>query len=687
MFLKLGFTTLACSLCVLNFAEAARGFDKNMQNPRTVGDTSSMLQEMHGQMKLMQEQLGSLKASQQLLSAENAIKNLTPKVRKLEIHLERLEKQFSSSVSSEEVSNMKNDLYDLKSKLTALIQSPDTSVESTLSALNPTLDRMQKQVFFLYEAVKSNAKKHENELNQKMDEIMQRFVKFEGDIGERLTDAQGTAASLTLIRQALQHNHTMLNALKVDYETLKNEKINLLTQDVDALKTQVDKDELLSNLTNLKTQIGKLAVVFKKSLGSIESASLLSEKSLAMSEEALKSCEKLSTDQNKHLQGLRILYNREKNLEEQFSLVKTVVEQQASKFSQKLDDMFQQLPVEKLTKAINFLRNNNKIALEEIASLKSQFELSSGEYKKQMEEIGARLEKSHDLLPALEKQDQKIQVLYHKTKDLVSKKDLEQYTSALFQDEMAIQRILETLNEQNQKLSQFSSLSQDFVNKNEFVELVSHCESQKSRTESLVLELEACQKKMNELYAISYQNRSQSEGQAQLEAMIRATSEKVEKIQKQNVSLYKAFKELSTSQEVSELKSKYEELNEKISAINESVTNRKDEVQQSLVDAKVQSLSDQLLNMQQKLDEKDAFINRLAKRVAFLTKSLQDKLESAQAQDTVDINQIKLELQEKIEKELKAVHNDRLVFETLIQRIAALEASLNADESAFEAKD
>ena len=41
-------------------------------------------------------------------------------------------------------------------------------------------------------------------------------------------------------------------------------------------------------------------------------------------------------------------------------------------------------------------------------------------------------------------------------------------------------------------------------------------------------------------------------------------------------------------------------------------------------------------------------------------------------------------LEEKVNKDLRAVQNDRMLFETLIQRVAALEASLNSEETLKE---
>lgn len=369
---KLGFTALATSLFLIHPLDAARQLDKSMQNPRTLSDTSSMLQEMHGQMKLMQEQLGTLKASQQLLSAENAIKHLTPKVRKLEVHLERLEKQMSQSASLEEISQIKNDLFDMKTKLSALISAPDSSVDAALNALNPTLERMQKQVYYLYETVKTNSEKQEQDVQDKLTKLVSKLGLFEEDVSKKIDDLQATGSSLLLIRQALQQNHNVINTLKIDLETLKNEKMNEIFNQLEQVKVQANQDELIHKMAYMKQQIQKLAQVFKKSITSVESTSQLSEKNLELTNQLGQKVSDIETLQSKHANSMRVLYQRGENLKNQLDLVKTVTEQNYQDSLNKAEQLLARYPVERFSETLKVLADNYNIVADQIEDLKKR---------------------------------------------------------------------------------------------------------------------------------------------------------------------------------------------------------------------------------------------------------------------------------------------------------------------------
>lgn len=633
---KINLVTAALSVMILNPLDAARGVERTLKSPQTVKDTSTMLQEMNGQMKVMQEQLGSLKASQQLLSAENAIKNLTPKVRKLEIHLERVEKQLASGASNDELNSLRNDFLDMKDKLQALISAPDTSVESALSALNPTLDRMQKQVYYLYEAVKKQSESHEKELNEKMSLVAKKMSQFENDIQTKLADMQGTASSLTLIRQALQHNHSLISTLKVDIESIKNEKIGQLYQDIQNIKMEFSKDDLINKVTTLKTHLTKLATVFKKSLANLQTTTQIAEKSLAQSNVCDTKIKDLLEDQAKQLNGLKALFQKNQSLNEQLSLVKSVVEQSEQGLIEKVKQEVETYKLGSVKKGLFLLKKDHDQMAEEINLIKKSNEAFYLEQQANFEDIKAKANKFNEVDEKLGILDKKSMALFNHVKNLASHSEIDKLAQGL-----------------GLSLDKIDSLYQD----------MKHVHDEINQTLQKNQQIEQQMTKISESYS-------------HFESM----QQKLDKLSMQCVYLHKQMKSSSQATDLQAFKDQIAELSIKVNALMEVKPQDMLEKVSNHIQSKLEVMQGEINSLNQKLDEKDTQISKLTRRVAFLTKTLSEKLEQS-PQDSLDLNQFKTSLEEKVENEIKAVQSDRMLFETLIQRVAALEASLNVEDN------
>ena len=588
-------TTLACSLLILNPLDAARQLDKNLQNPRTINDTASVLQEMHGQMKLMQEQLMSLKASQALLSAESAIKNLTPKVRKLEVHLERLEKQIEQTATGDELTKLKNDVYDLKSKLGALINAPEANVDATLRALNPTLDRLQKQVHYLYESNKNQVQKNIDFVEEKINQVSQRIEKCQFDVAQRFEDIQGVGSSINMIRQTLQQNSSLINGLKVDMEGLKNEKIGLISKDIQALKDQINKDKLVENIAHLKQQINKLAHVFKNSLGSIENANQQSEKTLEKINNQEHKIKFLSEIQDKHKMGLNALNKRTQGLNSQLQLFKTVFEQ-------------------------------NVLTLDHFNTIKSVIDNTQAEMNVKYTSMESQITALASLKPEITTLDKKSQFLYQKNQDLDNRFNNFIILQTKVDDSMTdLKTKIEVLNQETKG---------NFQVVDNQISAIKNLEFDKK--------IDSLNKKCNALY-LKIKN-SPSKDDLNIFALTLANLES----KLNNISSTDSFESMDKKS--------------------------------SQVALKVEALQDEIVSLTKKLQEKDELLEKLVRKVTFLTKSLQVKADQNTSSEHPDLTSFKSEIEEKVNKELKAIQNDRSIFETLIQRIAALESLINQDD-------
>lgn len=631
---KLNIVTAVLSVVILNPLEAARDIEKTLKSPQTVKDTGSMLQEMHAQMKMMQEQLGGLKASQQLLSAETAIKNLTPKVRKLEIHLERLEKQLALGASSDELNSLKNEFLDMKERLQGLIATPDTSVEAVLSALNPTLERMQKQVYFLYEAVKKQADMHQKELHEKMGLVAKKMGEFEKDIQIKLSDMQTAASSLTLIRQALQHNHSLITTLKVDVESIKNEKIGQLFQDIRNMKQEFSKDELITKLTSLKASLAKLVTVFKGSLNSIQTSAQMAEKSMTLVKGCDSKLQELTTAQAKHLKGLKLLFYKNQALVEQLAIVKSVVEQAEQGLIEKVKTEVESYKLSSIRQGLIFLKNNQDKLVNEINVLRKNNEMLALEQQANFDDIKAREHQMQDIGEKLGVLDKKSTALFHHVKNLASRAEIDKLAQGLGLSLDKIDSLYGDLKQVHEEISQTLSKNQQI-------------EEQISKVNTSYLEFEQMKQKL-------------------------------EKLSMQCVYLHKQITTQTPALELQAFKDQIAELSLKVNTLLESKPQELVEKVSLQVEEKMQTMQTEIRGLYQQLEEKETQLAKLTKRVAFLTKTLAEKLEQS-PQDSLDFNQFKASLEEKLDKEIKAIQSDRMLFETLIQRVAALEASINIE--------
>lgn len=683
---KFGFVALGCSLCVLNPLDAGRQLDQTLHNPKTVADASSMLQQMHGEMRLIQEQLGSLKASQQLMSTENAIKLLTPKVRKLEVHLERLEKRLESVASSSELSHLKHDVSDLRLKVQVLANAPDVSVESALSALSPTLERMQKQVYFLYEAVKSQEAAQTQQLNARLDQVAQTTAEFKSSIQDQLAQAQSMSASVNLIRQALVQNHMMIKSMKVDMEGLKNEKLGAVYKQISDLKAQVNQEDLLAHMQMMKDQIQRLASVFKKSISSIDQSFQQAEKSIELGLQLEQKLGDLSSVQGRHFKGLKALYKKQEGLNQKVDVIHSVLDQtMVSK--DRLDQLVNNFPVDKMMKAIRFLKGKTDLVSEQMQQLK-QASIQNPQVELQKKQIHALYGKTQDLkkqtvdmqvkvvscfdslkqcLPLVERQKQQIGFLYEKTKSLVSQKDLEVFREVQRVEDRKIESLNRALEDQNQKLAQVAARVQQSVKQQDFNDLVQAVGLEKSKVDYLSLDLLSCQDKITQIAQSALELKNSFLSSKGVNETLLTQASQIAHLQKQTCYLHQQMRQVQPALQLEDLKQGLNELATKVQFLDQATS------QQAMMEAKLHALT-------QQLEQKDEAINKLSKKVAFLMRTLKESATQTPATTGSDLSQLKAQIEEKIDQELKAVQNDRLAFETLIQRIAALEATLNLDE-------
>lgn len=791
MKLKSQLFAAACSLMILNPLDASRP----LQNPRTLHDTSQVLQDMSGQMKLMQEQLAGLKASQALLSAESAIKHLTPKVRKMEVHLERLEKQLKEGASSAELTSLKHEVIDLKQKLQAYVTAPDVSVETTLSALNPTLERMQKQLYYLHESFKKHQSTSAEALSNQVQNILSRFESFENAVQNKMVDVDSQASSLNLIRQALQASHQIQSGLKVEIEHLKAQSLPQIQKELESLKSATNADLWVRDLSEVKNQVQKLAAIFHKSFENVQETTSCAQEALQLSKATSQELKEVLTAQEKQLSGLKTLYKKEASLQEDLTTLRTLIDQKlaVSQDNEALEGLQRSLKqqseslgesLEKVASLENFLQRQSqqigylyeksKVAIEkdELEALKtSLIELTQDPRLSSVDQINHKLTEMEtrykDELAALSQDERLVSVDSLKEKlyqidQLVQNGLTEQDRLALeasvSEVALSIQDLKKSLDPKMvestlSSLKSFSEASHERLERQtkqigflyekikqtpKFDDLEelrkemsaldsAHLQGQikecASKIDHFQIEglkvLEDRKQYIEDQFAqlasdafIQIQELKKSLDNVTLESgnlfsgvharldAIAHHGHDLERLHKQSCYLYEKTKNLvsksdmellanalneehqrctSLTHKLEEALSSFNDIKEKNQALEEKIHHF--EASQAALSTQMASLSSQspeafsekITNLQAELARKDEKIDKLAKKVAFLAKTLQDKQESQQSQAILDVKEA---LEEKMTKEIRAIQKDKVLFETLLQRIAALEANL-----------
>jgi len=751
---KIKMALIACSLVVSCPMEGAGSrVERSLRSPHMVNETSTVLQEMHGQMKLMQEQLSGLKASQQLLSAESAIKSLTPKVRKMEVHLDRIEKQLERVASLPEVESIKTDMKDLKEKFKAFITKPDSTLDEAINAISPTLDRVQKQVFFLYEAYKKQGAEQKQYIQSQFDAISVKLSDFEADIDRKGADLSSAQSSLSLLRQSVQTQHDFLSRVKSDLEMLKNEKIGLLEKDIEVIKQSKQDEKITGDVSVLQRQIRKLAVVFKKTLASVHETSAKAEGSFKLASGLDNRVTEVEKQNHIIRNGVKVVYkktlqslNELGTLQSKLSHMETTLDKASqnmfSSFSDERMNLFKKGLVllktrsDKLSKEVDNLNKELKVGLESVKSgltpihqkidrlyaqtgalyketkqrvskqdvdkihtqLNKLFAQTNALYQKSLElsktQLVTELVQKEDLMPIHEMINQHKETLNTLNQEIKNVQEgINKIKSASF-DSIRDRSLIEKMEKQAKHLAGLQVRTRELIEKQAGVNqevnakldrLARQAQVLYRKTKALVDETksikqaktqnsepsEKLKKGFRTLYALSKKLAAEQQAQAhQVHNFVQKTEASLEKLKLQAKALYIRSQNYATRDEIEALKVSFQSIEGKLA-------------QPSLVvsDPNIDELKGQLAQIQLKLEEKDQAIAQLKRKVAFLTKTLHEKLEKTQeTHKDRDLDQFKMQIEEKVNQQLSSLQSDRMLFESLLQRIAALEGSLSLDE-------
>lgn len=694
---KASLTLVACSLIIGNSVEAAKIAPKSFKNPQTLNESTQILNEINGQMQLMQEQLSSLKTSQQLLSAESAIKNLSPKVRKMEVHLERLEKQLEEVAPASHIAQIKNEMNDLKGKFNAVLSTPSTTVNDTISALNPTLERLQKQVYSLYDVIKNEKNKNAQLISEKMQEIESRLQEFRSELSSNENASYSAVSSINVMRQALVQSHEQLVQFKSEIERFRTEEFLGLSQALADFKKS-SKDELVSEISNCNKKLVALSNVYKNSvtqIGELTEKVQSQENVAQLSNQAFKSLEQKEQGARNAIKKLYIVQN-------QFGENLKALEVALSTTNLSLENKYNQLvslnPVEKFKKGFMLLKEKHLQAQKEITTIHQNISMHAQNFELFRQSCDERLAtylKTEDLnqfkseMMRLQ-EDAKKMMLDESTKQVLALSESLKNSDVVSQRVTALENKSENLAQgvsrqltdlftKQQKLAKacvakIKSLESKQTEINKMVAgvqaSVEASDLMNKKIDSLVSFQQEVAKKFDEQNLVNQQSQAILSKINALEVAQNATKQQEEmqaKIQAQVIDLEKNLGLAMTKME--------ENLNLKsdvLKDVNDLIT-----VSTAQEASRVQLMINEL---NAKLTEKEEMIQKLTRRVNFLTKTLSEKLEVINhLQSQQDIEQLKTSIEEKVEKQLKSLAHDRMMFDTLIQRIAALEASLHQD--------
>jgi hypothetical protein len=709
---KASLTLVACSLLIGNSLEAAKVAPKSFKNPQTLNESTQILNEINGQMQLMQEQLSSLKTSQQLLSAESAIKNLSPKVRKMEVHLERLEKQLEETAQASHITQIKNEMNDLKGKFNAVLSTPTTTVNDTISALNPTLERLQKQVYSLYDAIKNEKNKNAQLISEKMQEIELRLQEFRSELSSNETASYSAASSINVMRQALIQSHEQLVQFKNEIERFRTEEFLGLSQALADFKKS-SKEELTSEISSCNKKLVSLSKIYQNSLTQIGELSqkVQSQENFAqLSSQAFKSLEQKEQGARN---AIRKLYMAQNQFGENLKALEVALNTTNLSLESKYNQLVSLNPVEKFKKGFMLLKEKHQQTQKEIDAIHQNVSMHAQNFELFRQSCDERL------------------ATYLKTEDLNHFKNemmhLQENAKKLMLDESAKQIL--ALTESAKKADMVSQRVAVLETKNENLaqgvsrQLTDLFTKQAKLAKACVAKIKSLEAKQTEMNKLVASLQSSVEATdfigKKLDSLVVFQQEVAKKFDEQNLVNQQSQVILS---KLNELEASHVSTKESLyTSVNEVVNASK---QQNEIHGKIQSQVSDLernfglamtkmeenLNMKTdvlkdvnelialntaqeanrvqlminelnaKLTEKEEMIQKLTRRVNFLTKTLSEKLEVInQLQSQQDIEQLKTSIEEKVEKQLKSLAHDRMMFDTLIQRIAALEASLHQD--------
>lgn len=193
----------------------------------------ALLKQLGLQMKEMQLQINSLKAAQNSLTAESMIRNVVSKMRRIEMQIDYMDKRMHDIPSGADIQSIYHQQEELKSRLEDLGRSP---IAHNMVALQSSLERMQKQIFFLYKQYKEGSKA--KNISPTSNPSSVNLERMKTDIDQ--------------IKVALEKQHKALNIL---YNKLKEKEANAANG-----QTSPNILQLQQEFSNLKAQVNDLPI-------------------------------------------------------------------------------------------------------------------------------------------------------------------------------------------------------------------------------------------------------------------------------------------------------------------------------------------------------------------------------------------------------------------------------------------
>lgn len=688
---KASLTLVACSLLVGNTLEAAKVAPKSFKNPQTLNESTQLLNEINGQMQLMQEQLSSLKTSQQLLSAESAIKNLSPKVRKMEVHLERLEKQLEELAPATHLIQIKNEMQDLKGKFNAVLNTPSTTVNDTISALNPTLERLQKQVYALYDAIK-NEKNHNAQLiSEKLQEMELRLQELKSELSSNENTSISAVSSINVMRQALIQSQEQFVQFKTEIERFRSEEFSNLNQALVDFKKS-SKEELVSEMANFDKKLISLSHVYTNALTQISELSTKAqsqENLIRISHEGLKSLDKKEEGTRNAIRKLYMAQN-------QFGENLKALELALNTTNVHVDTKFNQLaslnPIEKFKKGFSLLKEKHlqtQKQLEEIHQNISMYAQNFELFRQTFDDRLAGYLKTEDLNQF--------------KSEMIDLKESAKQVLVLSESFKQIHQKIDSISEKSEALAQgvSSQLTDLFTKQQKLAKVciakIRSMETRQADLNEMIAQLQSqveiadlIGKKVDSLMAFQQDVSKRWDEQGLINQQYQAMFSKISELEGFQNSVKQTFNVSQQQIDMhNKMQTKVDDLEKNVAFALEQQKSLKSEILKDVNDRITNSSDEQtspiyhIINeLSSKLTEKEEMIQKLTRRVNFLTKTLSEKLEVInKLESQQDLEQLKASLEEKVEKQLKILAHDRMMFDTLIQRIAALEASLHQESS------
>ena len=652
-------------------------------------DTLDALRKLSTQIREMQDQIGHLKAAQNSLSSDSMVKNLSPKVRKMEMQVEYLEKKVRDLPAYADFKKLLSDYDHLKGQLEH-VQAQDSSNDEALSTISPVINRMQKQIVYLYQKYKAQEGESYSQLEDKcsqlhkeMESILttvkerqkvlaQKLVQLQDEKIQKANEAltpkfdllkkqmkalyskskkleseySEQEKSVAFVKEELGKKHKIMCAFYTQVKDLKTKTQALsdsLSQGLGDLNVKMsalqgtmqrfenfDTSYIDNKISRMSQQIGILYKNYKQLNQVDKRVSEVLEKQV-QADEKLASIESIKAS----MEGLqRDLANSPESLNNKLTEMES---KYMGLINAKADDALISQKINLLQEQINGLHKGFKevsTSLPKASSLNTV--VGFAEMQKQVAELKEKL-------------SERLSVLEQQTDSNLSAVNKESVESA------------ERLNKQ------IADLYQSYKEMNTTLQSLANVYTQDTQKSALI---EALSREVADLKGELLQSQNAIRS-------VKDLDEKITQLQRQNAFLYS---KLTSGNEKGEGASNAEDnahLMQKLSELSEKVENLSTPNNQSELSSR---------NLEEELKKRDDEISKLKRRVMYLYSKSRESLDNSAASDalTDKFNVMREELETKILQQLNGAKKDQQIIHGLLEKVASLEEALKTQE---ETKD